>query len=63
MAVFQTGGAETESSTNVWNRELAERASQIFRGASGPAKHYAGLVESECKSDPGVGYQLPEVRA
>ncbi len=46
-AAAQAGQEETETLTNVWNRALAEKTSQIFHQLPPAAKHYAGLSEGE----------------
>src|SRR5260370_15262319 len=46
-AAAEAGQEETETLTNVWNRALAEKTSQIFHQLPPAAKHYAGLSEGE----------------
>jgi len=46
-ACAQTSSAESGSGTNVWNLELAEKASLLFQQLPAPARHYAGLGEAE----------------
>jgi len=46
-ATGQTAATETGWLTNVWNREVAEKASLVFRQLAAPARHYAGLSEAD----------------
>jgi hypothetical protein len=45
----EAGPTESGPLTNVWNRDVAAKASALFQALPAPAIHYAGLPEAEAR--------------